>query len=501
MKKRTNYVIELIVKRWWMVVGLAVLASFVLVLFLGKGQDIWFDENYSIILAKQPLADLFKLTGVDAHPPLYYLLLKAWGHLFNWSELAMRSFSAILAALTVGVIALLIRRLFTVRIALITLPFLVLAPFWLRYGYEIRMYALAGLIVALGSWLLLRAVDAKDDRRRWLIYALTVAAGMYTLYLTAVIWLAHFIWLFIYYRRGRWLQSWRQPWFMSYIIAVILFLPYLPTFIYQYTHSALPGVGELMNLTHIGELASMILIYTPEWTVSQWASLGIIIVLTLMTYLIDRVRRQMNSSGRRSLGFLLCLAFVPFAFLFVAALPRDQPFFLPRYLAHTVLFIYALIGVSVGLGWRYGYRKAAGVLLALSLLLLGWGMSQLINAGNFNYERMQRPSSGKVRQLVDCKQSTIVADDAYTYINDSYYFEGCDLRFYAQQPLLYEGGYAMLSYKGLRVANAGEINSKTLVHLYWRNNTVNFQPDSRYRLVSSVVNDFQITDTYRLISN
>lgn len=496
MRRRTNYIIEFIARRWLIVVGLAALASFVLVLFLGKGQNIWFDENYSIILAKQPVLDLVRLTGVDAHPPLYYLLLKFWGHIFGWSELAVRSLSALFSALTVGVIALLLRQLFNARVALVSLPFLILAPFWLRYGYEVRMYALAGLIGALGSWALIKAMKAKDERRWWILYGVLVAAGMYTLYMTAVVWLAHFVWLVIYHRR----RFWRQPWFWAYVGAGLLFLPYLQTFIYQYNNSALPGVGQLLNLTHIGELISMVLVYTPEWSVDKWLAFGLMCFMGLMVYLYDRVRHQMNNEERRSLGFLLCLAVVPTGFFILVALIKTDDFFLPRYLVQAILFVYALIGVTVALGWRAGYRKAAGVLCILGLSLLGWGMGQLVHAGNFNYERMQRPETTQVRQLIDCQKSTVVADDAYTYINDGYYFDGCDMRFYSAQPVWYWGGYAWLANSGARVATPADIKAKRLVHLYWKGSPKSFQPDSRYRLVSSVTYDYQVTDTYELIS-
>ena len=101
MKRVINYILALVTRRWVVVVWIAILASFVLVLYMGKGQDIWFDESYSIVLAKQPLPELLQLTGVDAHPPLFYLLLKAWGSVFGWSELALRSLSALVAAATV----------------------------------------------------------------------------------------------------------------------------------------------------------------------------------------------------------------------------------------------------------------------------------------------------------------------------------------------------------------------------------------------------------------
>lgn len=497
MKRRTAQVIQLFVARWWIVVGIAMLASLLIVLFLGKGQDVWFDENYSIMLAQQPLDELLRLTGVDAHPPLFYILLKAWGSVFGWTELSLRFMSAILASVTVGVVAVLIRRLFTVRTALAVLPFLVLAPFWLRYGYEIRMYALAGLIGALASVVLLSAIKAKNNRRLWVLYAILVAAGIYTLYMTAVIWLAHFVWLMIYHRK----RFWRQPWLLSYVGALVLFMPYLPTFISQYTNSALPGIGWILNLTHIHEVISLVLIYTPEWSVVGWSAIAVSAIVLLTIYLIDRVRHAMPVASRPWLGFILCLALVPPLFFVLVSVPMSEPFFVPRYLAHTILFVYALIGVAVALGWRYGYRNASVTLGVLSLAMLGWGVGQLSQAGNFNYERMQRPETTKVRQQIDCSKSVIIADDQYTYINDVYYFAGCDLRFYSEHPVWYWGGYAPIASSNARVAKSTDVTTPRLVHMYWNNKQASFKPDARYKLVSSTVHDQQVTDTYELRSN
>lgn len=495
MKRRTNYITEILLRRWAVIVGLAALGTFVLVLFLGRGQSIWFDESYSVLLAKQSVLDIFRLTGVDAHPPLYYLLLKLWCGLFGWSELALRSLSALLSALTVGVAALLLRRLFSVKVVLVSLPFLVFAPYWLRYGYEIRMYALAGLIGALASWALLRAVDTKTDRRRWAVYALLVAAGMYTLYVTAVIWLAHFVWLLSQDRR----RIIRQPWFLAYVAAAALFLPYVLTVFYQFSNSPLSGVGQIFNMTHLGELVSMLLIYTPEWSVGKWSTAGIILFMGLIVYLLDRVYHRTTSSTRRSLSFLVCMTVVPFVFFVTISLAISGVFFLPRYLAQASLYAYMLIGVVITLGWSYGFRRAASSLFVIACLLLSWGVGQLIIAGNFNYERMQRPETASVRQLVDCKKSVVVADDAYTYINDLYYFDGCDFRFYSTLPIPFRGGYAWLADNGIRLANSRDLNAGRVVHLYWQGTQKNFQIDNRYRLVSSITYDHQVTDTYEFI--
>lgn len=40
--------------------------------------SFWIDETYSVLLTTYPVAKLVELTAADAHPPLYYLALKAW---------------------------------------------------------------------------------------------------------------------------------------------------------------------------------------------------------------------------------------------------------------------------------------------------------------------------------------------------------------------------------------------------------------------------------------
>lgn len=496
MRNNAHKIMNIILGRWKLVISITVLATFVLILFLGKGQDVWFDENYSIIIAKKPVAELIRLTGVDAHPPLFYLLLKVWGSIFGWSELSLRTMSAFLSAATIGILVFLIRTLFTVRIALMAMPFLVLSPFWLRYGYEIRMYALAGLIAALGTFFLAKAVSAKNEAKWWLFYATALAVGLYTLYLIIVVWLAHVVWLMVYHRK----KLLQQQWLWAYAGAFLLFLPYLPTVVFQLTHSALPGIGWTLNLTHMWELASRVLIYTPEWSVSSWAALGIMIFVVLTVFLIDRSRQYLDSRERKSLSLFISLATVPFLFFVLISLPMSQPFFVPRYLAHVSLFIYALFGLAFAIGWSKSNRKAAAIQGLIAFLLLFWGIGQLVHAGNFNYERMQRPQTVNIRQNINCEKELVVSDDPYTYIDNNYYFGGCETRFYSPEPIKPWGGYApLVGHKDLLAASQ-QLQARTVVHVYWNDRPKAFLIDGRYRFVSSVIFDKQVADTYELIS-
>ncbi|MBC7868832.1 glycosyltransferase family 39 protein [Candidatus Saccharibacteria bacterium] len=498
-RHQTNNVLNFIEGNWWAWVILAVVVTYVVIMLLARGQSIWFDEGYSIMIAQKPIDQLLALTAVDAHPPFYYLLLKAWAGVFGWSEFALRSLSAGAAAITVGVALLLIRRLFTTRVALVVLPFLIVSPFFLRYGYEIRMYAVVGLIGVLATWVLVRAVES--GRTRWWVgYAVLVALGMYTLYMSVVIWLAHFVWLTV--RTFQHKQSLiQQKWFIAYIGAVALFVPYLPIFADQTFNSALPGIGGPLTIEKLSGILGLMISYTPSWQIGGVLSLGLLTVIGLGIYLAVFVWKQSAAGQRQNLQLMFYCVGVPLVFyILVSLLPR--PFFIDRYMAHVAVFIYALLGIILALGWRHGKRIIATLFGGLVIILLSFGVLRLQDTGNFNFERMQLPMTTELRQSISCTDNTvIVADDPYTYIDSHYYFAECDLRFYSKQPVANRGGYALLGDSSARLASSNGLAASSLIHLRWDSKPALFQPDGRYSLVQSLTYDNQVVDRYERVTS
>lgn len=491
-------IIDTIVRIWWVWPLLALFATYFIVMWLSIGQSVWFDEGYSITLARQPVGELLALTAVDAHPPFYYLLLKAWANIFGWSEYALRSLSAVAAALTVGIVFLTVRKLFTVRTALVLLPVLVFAPFALRYGYEIRMYALASLIGAVATLVLVYARE-RASVKLWGIYAVLVALGMYTLYMMAALWIAHLVWLVLVSKQKKGDTFFKQQWVLAFAGAVILFIPYIITFVNQLLHSALPGIGNALTITRLGDIMSMTVLFTPEWKVTGILALGLITILVLATYLTLFIRRHLPIDQRSGLLLLLILVIVPIVFFAVTSLAK--PIFVNRYMAHVVIYSYALLGVIIALGWRYGQKLLSGLLLVVSLTLLLLGVVQLQQTGNFIFERLQKPQTSEMRSAVTCDDSvTVVADDPYTFIDTRYYFDDCDLRFYAVDSVERRGGYAPLHGSAARVSQQSDVTSENLIHLRWDGATPSFVPDDRYQLVQTTTYDKQVVDEYQLVN-
>lgn len=493
--KQVNNTMNFLVRQWRTVMAAAMIAMFALIMLMGVGQSIWFDEGYSILLAKHSYAEIFALTNVDAHPPLYYLLLKAWGDAFGWSEFALRSLSALLMALATGVGLLLVKRLFSTKIALAVMPFLLVAPFLLRYGYEVRMYALACLIGVVASYVFVIALKTKQQpgRRLWIIYGVLVALGMYTLYMTLVIWLSHVVWLLVTTKPRK--QLLRHPAFLGLGTAIILFLPQLPVFINQTIHSALPGIGTELTLTKLVSVLGVLTIYTPEWQIGGWYSLLLIAGIILFCVLFRGALK--NKDQKQGLFFLSVLVVVPLVFYALTSLPPRTPIFIERYMAHVALYLYMVIALVVVIGLMGKRKLLASAFGVVAVVILLTGATRLYSTGNLNLERMQLPETRQIKASIPCSSdTTVVADDPYTYIDSVYYFDDCNLVFFSQKPLEFKGGYAPLHNSNKRISSAEEVTTKKIVHLHWNGAESSFAPSSHYRITETISYDKQLATVY-----
>lgn len=428
-------------------------------LTIGLFQSVWFDEAYSIFLAKQPVAELIRLTSIDGHPPLFYLLLKGWAGLFGWSELALRSLSALMLAGSIVVAGLLVKRLFGARAALMTLPLLIVSPFMLRYGFEIRMYALASLIGIAATYVLVVARQTTDNRRQWLLYgayAVLVALGVYTLYYTALLWIAHLIWLIWVSVKER--QSLlKSRWPAAFAASVILFIPWLPTFISQLGNGALSPVVRTLTLEQLLGIVTFNFLYQPMWQPGVIGSFLTVCVIILVSYFAIKAFKRATQPEREHLVLLGMFVLVPVVLLMIVSLAK--PMFIERYLAHVIIGGLLFIGVCVALTITKKSSKltwlAAGALVAI---MIG-GTVHLMQIGNYNFQRSQLPSTKSAAEVVaqTCSDdSLIVAKDPYVAIELLYYLPQCQVYFFSETAEL-SGGYAPVSNSPLRVADPSDL--------------------------------------------
>jgi len=456
---------------------LLIIAAFLamgLSLAIGLSQSVWFDESYSIFLAHQSTDQLLYLTSIDTHPPLYYLLLKGWAAIFGFGETALRSLSVVAMGGALVMAGLLLRRMFNAKVAAVTLPFIVFAPMVLRYGFEVRMYAVAMLIGVVATYVLVMALHA-SRRNQWVLYvlyAVLVAAGTLTLYYMVLLWLAHLVWL-VWQARQEKKPIFKAPWLAALVGGALLFLPWLPVFLAQISNNALTSVTEALTLDNLMGILSFMFIYQPAWQVGPFLSLVLLAVIVLLAVLLTRLFRLADKKQRTYLLLLTLYILVPIAVLTIVSLVR--PMYLERYLSHVSITGYMLVGVTVGILMTKVPSKRLHIAGAGILAVLLVGVVQLAQVGNYNYQRLYKPTAKQVAaEVADCSvDTTILADDPYIAMELSYYLPNCEIRFYSETAEL-TGGYAPLSSSPLHVANpATELaGSRELIYIYYNEPTL-----------------------------
>jgi len=453
-----------------------------LTLAIGLQQSVWFDEAYSVRVSQSSWGELIRLTALDTHPPLYYMLLKIWAGLFGWGEGWLRTLSALCYGGSVVVAGLVIKRLFNAKIALGTLPFLLLAPLLIRYGFEIRAYALASLIGILATYAMVRACEKKGWSWWWALYAALVAAGMLSLYYTILLWVAHLIWLLSRTSHSP-KQLLRAPWVRAYGLSIVLFLPWLPSFMSQLGNGALAPISQAMTLDNIIGVLTFNTLYKPVWQLDALYSLVALFAISMIVWLVIRARRLVKASERAGFQLLLLYALVPVAMITLLSL--ISPMYVERYLSHVAIGVMMLIGVSANLVWlRQPHRTRTQQLLIVGLVaVLSLGVTQLMDVGNFNFQRLQKPEVRAATAVLKTSDELVVANDPYVMTELGFYLPDDRLKFFSEWFEL-GGGYAPLSQSNRRLDPANFTLPDQLTYAYYGDEPVVDLTEQGYKRLS-----------------
>jgi len=191
--------------------------------------NLWTDEIYSVLMAKDSLKDMFTLLLTeDSKPPLYYLYLKAMLFLFpERYEIFGAHFASYILLFVAALFAITaIRKDYGTKVAFAFLLQLFLMPHSLWLAFEARTYMLSALLLlmALVYGLRLTRNFQKNDCIKFII--VTVLA-LYSHYYCAL-WLM-FLYVFILLKlyKNNQLKEYAFPFFMTVLIPALLFLPWL----------------------------------------------------------------------------------------------------------------------------------------------------------------------------------------------------------------------------------------------------------------------------------
>ncbi len=365
--------------------------------------SIWFDEAFGAYLIRFNFWDIARYTAADVHPPLYYWLLKLWSMLFGNSELALRSMSVLFGAIAIVFGYLLIHRLFGKKAARVSLLFMALSPMLVRYGQEMRMYTLVTAIALAATYVLTYAVTTKK-RLPWVIYGILVSLGMWTHYFSAIVWLAHWIWQADNVRRvakkGKFIKTFfSKEWVFAHIVAVGLFLPWLPFFLFQLFVVQAFGfwIGPITPDTLVN-FSTNVFYYQGSNTVVGWLAFVFLVVVIFLGILSYKSYKALNEVDCQSYRLIIAIAFVPILLLLILSLPPLRSSFIDRYLITSIVGIALFIGVTLTLGSKKIKLKHQIIFGTVMTVMMVIGIGNVWHFGNFNNNSH---ASNNTRQIIE----------------------------------------------------------------------------------------------------
>ncbi len=162
--------------------------------------SIWYDEAFSVELARQPLPLLLHIiSGPEPNMELYYLFLHFWlgftGLLGLYAtEFVVRFPSAVFAALSTVVVFLLGRRFIGTSAGIVGAGLYLLNDLQLVYAQQTRAYSLQLLLICIACYALLAALTRTSHPRRcWACYIVATTLAVYTHLFSLLVLLAQLV--------------------------------------------------------------------------------------------------------------------------------------------------------------------------------------------------------------------------------------------------------------------------------------------------------------------
>lgn len=247
--------------------------------------SLWFDEAISVHWAKQTAPRILEVGFTlveDRLPPLYYLMLKGWATLIDYSESSVRGLSVIFGVLLIPTTSSIAVLLFNRHVALMTAAFVALNPFLIWYSQEARMYASVAFFSAFAIWAFLQLCNPTNQRLSInnssfavrnlpfvILFILAATAALYNHLYAGFLLPALGLWLVVSYPHRRWL------WLVFASSSLIISLAFAPIAlaIWRFSAESTPG----SPIVGLGERAWWLLQSFTFWKASLSPTLKIII--------------------------------------------------------------------------------------------------------------------------------------------------------------------------------------------------------------------------------
>lgn len=361
--------------------------AFALRVYSLNGQSLWYDEGFSIWLARQ---DLLSITYGDFNPPLHLYLLHFWMGWAGQSELAARFLSVLFSTFTVAATIRLGTRVFDRATGLVVGLIIAVAPFQLWYAQEVRMYAMVGALCLLASVALYEALAGR--RSVWPVYLVATIAAVYTHYYAWMIVIAQAVFV-VWWAARTWGRTvvqrahlvgavadrytWPSPprplflWIVSQLLLLLAVVPWLPLLREHYRSQMLSYWPGTLSLRWVA--GRVLVAFSINGASADGAQLVTLVFLILIGVgVVGSVLRE-----RRSLdGVVFAVAYLVIPVLLLYVVIRDRPKFGSRYILMAAPAFYLL--AAAGLRALWPRRADVAIWRPVGLLAAGAALTAIL---------------------------------------------------------------------------------------------------------------------------
>ena len=346
--------------------------------------NLWFDESYSVAIAKHSFSEIWSIGANDVHPILYYFVLHIVGMITNDNIIALRLVSFLPLAI-LGILGYThIRKDFGYKTGIIFSFLVLFLPVSAEYAGEIRMYSLGMLLGTIMAIYAYRIYKEQDNIKNFVIFGINSLLVSYTHYYGLMLAGIVNLLLFVYYIKNRKTKKeGLKKFFIIALIQVILYLPWLMSFLKQ-----LQGVsnGFWISLTFPKTLIEII---SMQFTGSLDITIGFIFALFIFTYItyvfikyVRQTRKEIETkSAIISIGIYIAIILI--ALIISLCI---QSILLYRYLLiPTGLLIFTLAFIISRDTNRYRIITVCIIILLMSIISNIGLIKNNYDSSNINY--------------------------------------------------------------------------------------------------------------------
>ncbi len=320
--------------------------------------SLWGDELATWSAARRSWSQLWQLFDhIDVVFAPYYICMHGWVRLFGDSELSLRMPSVLAVTVTAALLAVLGRRLFSMRVGLFAGVLFSVLPGVSRAGQDARVAAFSAMFAVLATLALLAAFEA-SRWWRWLMYGASVVALGATSVIALLLLAAHGV--FVVQRW--WINRGRQPaWWLSSAAGALLVLSPMVYFGHQ----------------QVGQLAW---VPKPGWAALPDA-LGIAGPAVLGGALLAVGLVGIQRAGRMR-GLLATWLLVPPVLLYCISMLGSQSYWVARYIYFVLPVLVLLVALVLA---SMDIRYSAIFFVALVLFAVPMPAAIRSEAGHYSF--------------------------------------------------------------------------------------------------------------------